>query len=78
MTPLISNEFDETARSSKRSKPDLHVFFCEIFFESNSEVPSSAMGSHLELRETRSPVDNVDEKHLEQSFPELEVTEVLH
>eukprot|EP00434_Breviolum_minutum_P038114 symbB.v1.2.033799.t1/scaffold4250.1/size42417/4 len=44
--------------------------------EFNDEtVPGSEMASHLELRETRSPVDDVDGKHLEQSFPELEVTE---
>ena len=47
-------------------------------FSSNSEVPGSEMASHLELRETRSPVVDVDVKHLEQSFRELEVTEELH
>jgi len=58
--------------------PDLHGFFLDFFSESNSEVPGSEMASHLELRETRTPVDDVDGKHLEQSFRELEVTEELH
>jgi len=62
--------------------PDLHVFFPNFSSESNSEVPASEMASHLELRETRTPdihtVDDVDGKHLEQSFRELEVTEELH
>jgi len=57
------------------------AFFLEIFFESNSEVPSSETASHLELRETETPdvhvADDVDGKHLEQ-FRELEVTEELH
>eukprot|EP00434_Breviolum_minutum_P041342 symbB.v1.2.036777.t2/scaffold5271.1/size29093/1 len=41
----------------------------------DEKVPGSEMASHLELRETRSPVDDVDDvdgKHLEQSFRELE------
>ena len=74
----------EAVRSGSRilEAPDLHVFFLEIFFESNSEVPGSEMASHLELRETRTPdvhvADGMDGKHLEQSFRELEVTEELH
>ena len=40
------------------------------------------MASHLELRETEPPdvhvAGDVDGKHLEQSFRELEVTEELH
>lgn len=41
------------------------MVFCEIFFESNSEVPSSTMASHLELGETRIPdVDHVDADEL--------------
>ena len=62
--------------------PDLHGFFLKIFFESNSEVPGLEVASHLELRETEPPdvhvADDVDGKHLEQSFRELEVTEELH
>ena len=84
--PLISNDFnDETARSSKRfeavrrgSKRQTCMAFLQKNSESNSEVPGSEMASHLELRETRSPVDDVDGKHLEQSFLELEVTEELY
>ena len=53
--------------------------FCS---ESNSEVPGSEMASHLELRETKTPdvhvADDVDGKHLEQSFPELKVAKELH
>ena len=71
------------ARSGSKilEAPDLQVFFSKFSFESNSEVPGSEMASHLELRETRSPMDDVDDvdgKHLEQSFRELEVTEELH
>eukprot|EP00434_Breviolum_minutum_P009923 symbB.v1.2.008745.t2/scaffold544.1/size189386/2 len=44
-------------------------------------VPGSEVASHLELRETKPPdvhvADDVDGKHLEQSFRELEVTEEL-
>ena len=59
--------------------PDLHGFFLEFFFESNSEVPGSEMASHLEVGETEPPdLHVVDGKHLEQSFPELKVTEELH
>ena len=89
--PLISNDFDdETARSSKRfeavgrfSKRQTCMAFFSIFFsESNSEVPGSEMASHLELRETETPdvhtVDDVDGKHLEQSFRELKVTKELY
>jgi len=72
------------ARSGSRilEAPDLHGFFLEIFFESNPEVPGSEMASHLELRETKTPdvhvADDVDGKHLEQSFPELKVAKELH
>ena len=89
--PLISNDLDdETARSSKRfeavgrfsKRQTCMAFFSKVFFESNSEVPGSEMASHLELRETEPPdvhvADDVDGKHLEQSFRELEVTEELH
>jgi len=89
--PLISNDFnDETARSSKRfeavrgfsKRQTCMAFFSKFSSESNSEVPGLEMASHLELRETEPPdvhtVDDVDGKHLEQSFRELEVTEELH
>ena len=65
-----------------RSARPACFFFSKIFFESNSEVPGSEMASHLELRETEPPdvhvADDVDGKHLEQSFRELEVTEEMH
>ena len=60
--------------------------FFVFFFESNSEVPGSEMALHLELPEMELPetgtpdvddVDYPDMKHLEQSFPDLEVTEEL-
>ena len=58
------------------------AFSSKFSSESNSEVPGSEMASHLELRETEPPdvhvTDDVDGKHLEQSVPELEVTEELH
>ena len=74
----------EAVRSGSKilEAPDLHVFFLKSFFESNSEVPGSEMASHLELRETEPPhvhvAGDVDGKHLEQSFRELEVTEELY
>lgn len=59
------------------------MVFCEIFFESNSEVPSSTMASHLELGETKIPdVDHVDDGDLdvdadEPVIPELVMPEEL-
>ena len=58
------------------------AFFSIFFSESNSEVPGSEMASHLEVGEAEPPevhvAGDVDGKHLEQSFRELEVTEELH
>ena len=77
----------EARNGSKRFEDSRSVrpavfFFSKLSSESNSEVPGSEVASHLELRETKPPdvhvADDVDGKHLEQSFRELEVTEELH
>ena len=73
-------KLEAVRRFSKRQT--CMAFFSKFSSESNSEVPGSEMASHLELRETEPPdvhvADDVDGKHLEQSFRELEVTEELH